>query len=113
MLEVLGQDYVRTARAKGVAEKGVVFHHAFRNATNATLTVSGLTVGAALAGDVYVESIFRWNGIGQYFLQSAQAGGFTDLLGYVLIVTIFYVVANLVVDVLYAMLDPQVRLGGS
>ncbi len=113
MLEVLGQDYVRTARAKGVAEKEVVFHHAFRNATNSTLTVSGLTVGAALAGDVYVESIFRWNGIGQYFLQSAQAGGFTDLLGYVLIVTIFYVVANLVVDVLYAMLDPQVRLGGS
>lgn len=113
MLEVLGQDYVRTARAKGVPEKDVVFRHAFRNATNATLTVSGLTVGAALAGDVYVESIFRWNGIGQYFLQSVQAGGFTDLLGYVLVVTIFYVVANLVVDVLYAMVDPQVRLGGS
>lgn len=113
MLEVLGQDYVRTARAKGVPEKEVVFKHAFRNAMSATLTVSGLTVGAALAGDVYVESIFRWNGIGQYFLQAALAGGFTDLLGYVLIVTTFYVVANLVVDVLYAAVDPQVRLGGS
>jgi ABC-type dipeptide/oligopeptide/nickel transport system permease component len=113
MLEVLGQDYIRTARAKGVAERDVVFRHAFRNATNATLTVAGLTVGAALAGDVYVESIFRWNGMGQYFLQAAQAGGFTDLLGYVLVVTIFYVVANLIVDILYATLDPQVRLGGT
>jgi peptide/nickel transport system permease protein len=113
MLEVLGQDYIRTARAKGVSERDVVFRHGFRNATNATLTVAGLTMGAALAGDVYVESIFRWNGIGQYFLQAAQAGGFTDLLGYVLVVTIFYVVANLIVDVLYAAADPQVRLGGS
>lgn len=113
MLEVLGQDYIRTARAKGVAERDVVFHHALRNATNATLTVAGLTVGAALAGDVYVESIFRWNGMGQYFLQAAQSGGFTDLLAYVLVVTIFYVVANLVVDILYAAIDPQVRLGGT
>lgn len=113
MLEALGQDYIRTARAKGVPEREVVFKHAFRNATSATLTVSGLTVGAALAGDVYVESIFRWNGLGQYFLQAAQSGGFTDLLGYVLIITTFYVVANLVVDILYAALDPQVRLGGS
>lgn len=113
MLEVLGQDYVRTARAKGVAEKDVVFKHAFRNATSATLTVSGLTVGSALAGDVYVETIFRWNGIGQYFYQAAVSGGFTDLLGYVLLITVFYVVANLIVDVLYAHLDPQVRLGGS
>jgi peptide/nickel transport system permease protein len=113
MLEVLGQDYVRTARAKGVAEKDVIFRHAFHNATAATLTVSGLTVGSALAGDVYVETIFRWNGIGQYFYQAATGGGFTDLLGYVLVVTVFYVVANLVVDVLYAALDPQVRLGGS
>lgn len=113
MLEALGQDYIRTARAKGVPEKDVVFKHAFRNATSATLTVSGLTVGAALAGDVYVESIFRWNGLGQYFVQAAQSGGFTDLLGYVLIVTMFYVIANLIVDVLYAALDPQVRLGGS
>ncbi len=113
MLEVLSQDYIRTARAKGVPEREVVFRHGFRNATNATLTVAGLTVGAALAGDVYVESIFRWNGIGQYFLQAAQAGGFTDLLGYVLVVTIFYVAANLIVDVLYAATDPQVRLGGT
>ncbi len=112
MLEALGQDYVRTARAKGVPEREVVFRHAFRNATSATLTVSGLTVGSALAGDVYVETIFRWNGIGQYFFQAATAGGFTDLLGYVLLITIFYVTANLVVDVLYAALDPQVRLGG-
>lgn len=113
MLEVLGQDYVRTARAKGVPERDVVFKHAFRNSMSATLTVSGLTVGSALAGDVYVETIFRWNGIGQYFFQAATGGGFTDLLGYVLLITIFYVAANLVVDVLYAAVDPQVRLGGS
>src|SRR5574340_1417794 len=65
MLEVLGQDYIRTARAKGVAEHDVVFRHAFRNAMNATLTVSGLTVGTSLAGDVYVESIYSWYGIGR------------------------------------------------
>jgi len=113
MLEVLGQDYVRTARAKGVPEREVVFKHAFRNAMNATLTVSGLTVGTALAGDVYVESIYGIFGIGQYFLQSALADGFFDILGYLFIVTIFYVTANLVIDVLYAAVDPQVRLGGS
>ena len=62
---------------------------------------------------MYVETIFRWNGIGQYFFQAASTGGFTDLLGYVLLITVFYVAANLIVDVLYATLDPQVRLGGS
>jgi peptide/nickel transport system permease protein len=113
MLEVLGQDYIRTARAKGLAEKEVVFRHAFRNATNATLTVSGLTVGSAFAGDVYVETIYGWNGIGRYFLQAALHAGFTDLLAYLFIITIFYVSANLVIDILYAALDPQVRLGGS
>ncbi len=112
MLEVLGQDYVRTARAKGVPEREVVFRHAFRNAMNATLTVSGLTVGSAFAGDVYVETIYSWNGIGKYFLQAALHAGFTDLLGYLFIVTIFYVSANLVIDILYAAVDPQVRLGG-
>lgn len=113
MLEVLGQDYIRTARAKGVPEREVIFRHAFRNSMNATLTVAGLTVGAAFAGDVYVENIFSWNGIGKYFLQAALHAGFTDLLGYLFIVTIFYVSANLVIDVLYAAMDPQVRLGGS
>ena len=113
MLEVLGQDYIRTARAKGVPEREVIFHHGFRNATNATLTVAGLTVGSAFAGDVYIESIFNWPGIGRYFLQAALHAGFTDLLGYLFIVTIFYVSANLVIDVLYAAADPQVRLGGT
>ncbi len=113
MLEVLGQDYIRTARAKGVRERDVIFRHAFRNSMNATLTVAGLTVGSAFAGDVYVENIFSWNGIGKYFLQAALHAGFTDLLGYLFIVTIFYVSANLVIDVLYAAMDPQVRLGGS
>lgn len=113
MLEVLGQDYIRTARAKGVPEREVIFRHGFRNATNATLTVAGLTVGSAFAGDVYVENIYSWNGIGKYFLQAALHAGFTDLLGYLFIVTIFYVSANLVIDILYAAADPQVRLGGS
>jgi peptide/nickel transport system permease protein len=113
MLEVLGQDYIRTARAKGVPEREVIFRHGFHNAMNATLTVAGLTVGSAFAGDVYVENIFSWPGIGKYFLQAALHAGFTDLLGYLFIVTIFYVSANLVVDILYAAMDPQVRLGGS
>jgi peptide/nickel transport system permease protein len=113
MIEVLGQDYIRTARAKGVPERQVVFRHAFRNAMNATLTVAGLTVGSAFAGDVYVESIFNWPGIGKYFLQAALHAGFTDLLGYLFVVTVFYVSVNLVVDVLYATVDPHVTLGGA
>lgn len=113
MLEVLGQDYIRTARAKGVPEKQVVYRHAFRNSMNATLTVVGLTVGSALAGDVYVEYVFSWPGLGQWFYQAAISNGFWDILGFLIVVTIFYVTANLVVDVLYAAIDPQVRLGGS
>ncbi len=113
MLEVLGQDYIRTARAKGVAERDVVFRHAFRNSMNATLTVVGLTVGSALAGDVYVEYVFSWPGLGQWFYQAAISNGFTDILGFLIVITVFYVSANLIVDVLYAAIDPQVRLGGS
>lgn len=112
MLEVLSADYIRTARAKGLSERLIVYKHALRNAMGPTLTVSGLLVGGTLTGVVFIESIFGWNGIGEYATKSAYALDFASILGFTLLVTLIYVAANLVVDVLYAFLDPQVRLGG-
>ena len=77
-----------------------------------TLTISGLTVGGAISGTVFVERIFNWPGIGNFAVLSALQLDFAAILGFTLVVTVAYLVANLLVDILYAYLDPQVRLGG-
>jgi len=109
MLEVMRQDYVRTARAKGVVELRVVLRHALRNALLPTVTVIGLTYGGLLSGAVLTETIFSWPGIGRYATNSVTNIDIPAVLGVTLVIAIMYSLANLVVDVLYAYLDPQIR----
>ncbi len=110
MLEVLGLDYVKTARAKGLPEKTVTKKHARKNAMIPTTTVIGLAFGGLLGGAVLTESIFNWPGLGRYSTQAIGGQDIPAILGFVLITAIIYVLVNLVVDVLYAYLDPRVRL---
>jgi peptide/nickel transport system permease protein len=109
LLEVLRQDYVRTARAKGIPESGVVLRHALRNALLPTVTVIGLTFGSLLQGAVLTETIFSWPGIGRYATNSVTNVDIPAVLGVTLVAAIIYSGVNLIVDVLYAYLDPQIR----
>ncbi len=111
MLEVLGEDYVRTARAKGVGEGGVMIQHAARNSLIPTLTVIGLSFGGLLSGAVVTESVFSWPGLGLYAFKSATSLDFPAIMGVGIVVATVYVLVNLVVDVLYGLLDPRIRVG--
>jgi peptide/nickel transport system permease protein len=112
MLEVMGMDYIRTARAKGLSERKVIFKHALRNALIPTVTVSGLQFGALLGGAVLTESIFNWPGMGRFAANAVLGLDFNSVMGFTLVVAIIYVIANLIVDLLYAVIDPRVKLGG-
>jgi len=111
MLEVLGSEYVRTARSKGLPESVVIRKHARRNALIPTTTVIGLTFGGLLSGAVLTETVFSWGGLGQWAGDAAQNLDTAGIMGFTLLTAIVYVLANLVVDVVYAFLDPRVRLG--
>lgn len=111
MLEVLRQDYIRTARAKGLSQWSVVVRHAFRNAALPVLTAMGLAFGNLMAGAVMTETVFAWPGIGRYAVESAAKVDFAPLMGVTLAVALIYLVINLVVDILYAVFDPRIRLG--
>ena len=110
MLEVLGQDYVRTARAKGLKERRVAYVHAFRNAILPVLTIVGLQVGSILAGAFIIETIFLWPGIGQLTITSILAKDYPVVQGVVLLAAFSYMATNLLIDILYAILDPRIRL---
>ena len=110
MLEVMGEDYIRTAHAKGVLPRRVVFRHALRNAMLPTVTVIGLQFGILMGGAVITETIFGWAGIGQFALESINRRDYAAIQAVVLYGTFFFMFVNLVVDVLYAVLDPRVRL---
>jgi len=109
MLDVLGQDYVRTARAKGVRESFVVIRHALRNALIPTVTVVGVQAGYLLGGAVLTETVFAWPGVGTLMVQGILARDFTLVQGCVLVIALGFVLVNLAVDVLYAALDPRIR----
>jgi len=109
MLEVLGHDYVRTARAKGLVEHLVISRHALRNALIPTVTVLGLAYGSLLSGAVLTETIFAWPGLGRYAYQSAVTNDFPAIMGVTFVIALIYIIVNLVVDVAYAVLDPQIR----
>ncbi|HEV8472781.1 MAG TPA: nickel ABC transporter permease [Methylomirabilota bacterium] len=109
MLETLGQDYVRTARAKGVAERGVVLRHGLRNALVPIVTVVGVQVGYLLGGAVFTETVFAWPGVGTLMVQGILARDFPLVQGCVLVVALAFVLVNLAVDLLYAWLDPRIR----
>ena len=111
LLEVLAEDYIRTARAKGVYEKLVVSRHALRNALLPAITVMGLEFAFLIGGLVVTEQVFNLNGIGQLFVQSVSRNDFMLIQGMVIIIACFYVVINLAVDLLYAVFDPRIRYG--
>jgi peptide/nickel transport system permease protein len=109
MLEVMNEDYVRTARAKGVVPWRVVFKHALRNAMLPTITVIGLQTGLLMGGAIITETIFSWPGIGLYAYNSISSRDYASIQGVVLYAALLFVLINLLVDILYAILDPRVR----
>jgi len=111
MLEVLNQDYVRTARAKGLSNGRVVVRHALKNAMLPTATTLGLQVGLLLSGAFLVEIVFSWPGIGRYAVQSIAQVDHNAIMATTLVVAVIFVVVNLVVDVLYLFLDPRISYG--
>lgn len=110
MLEVLGLDFVRTARAKGLDERVVINRHARRNALIPTVTVIGLSLGGLMGGAVLTETIFAWPGLGRWAAVGTLSLDIAALMAFVTLVAFVYVLANLVVDLIYAYLDPRVRL---
>jgi len=109
LLEVLQEDYIRTARAKGVFERLVVVRHAMRNAMLPVVTVTGLEFAFLIGGLVVTEQVFNLNGIGKLFVESVSRADNTMLQALVLLVSVFYILINLAVDLLYAVLDPRIR----
>jgi ABC-type dipeptide/oligopeptide/nickel transport system permease component len=111
MLEVLSQDYIRTARAKGLAEFVVTARHAVRNALVPIVTVVGLQVGGLLGGAVMTEAVFAWPGVGTLVLESILKRDYPVVLAALIMVATAFVLINLLVDLLYGYLDPRVRTG--
>ncbi len=112
MLEVLHEDYVRTARAKGLHERVVVVRHALRSALVPVVTVVGLQFGRLLGGAVVVESVFAWPGVGRLIIQAVEQRDYTVVQAALLWLVLVFLLINLITDVLYAFLDPRIRLGG-
>ncbi len=109
LLEVLNEDYIRTARAKGVFERLVISRHALRNALLPAITVIGLEFTFLIGGLVVTEQVFNLNGIGQLFVQSVARNDFMLIQGMVMLIATFYVFVNLIIDLLYAWFDPRIR----
>ena len=113
MLEVLQSDYVRTARAKGLAERKVVYKHALRHAVIPVITIAGLQFGALLSGALLVETVFNWPGLGRLAADSVFQRDAPVLLGVLICSAVLVVVINILTDVVYRMIDPRIRVGGS
>jgi len=109
MLEVLRQDYIRTARAKGLSERSVIYKHAFRNAFINVIPVLGIEAGFVLGGAVYIETVFQWPGIGRMLVQAISTRDILLVQGGVLIIAVAYVFINLVTDLAQSVLDPRIR----
>ena len=112
MLEVLQSDYVRTALAKGLAERKVVYKHALRNAVIPVITIAGLQFGALLSGALLVETVFNWPGLGRLAADSVFQRDAPVLLGVLICSAVLVVVINILTDVVYRMIDPRIRVGG-
>jgi len=109
LLEVLNREYINTARAKGVAERQVILHHAMKNAMIPVVTVVGIQVGRLLGGAIIIEQVFNLPGIGRLAIDAIQQRDYTMIQGVVLFTTFAFVVINLLVDLLYAVIDPRIR----
>jgi len=113
MLEVLGSDYVRTARAKGLDSEKVLMRHALRNALVPVVTLIGLEFGYLLGGAVLTETVFDWPGMGTYIMSSVSNRDYLAIQGAVMVLSITFVAVNLIVDVVYAFVDPRIRYGSA
>lgn len=111
MLDSMKQDYVRTARAKGISEGKVLTRHVLRTSMNPVVTVIGLQFGSMLGGAVLTERVFAWPGIGSYIVECVQKSDFPVIQGAVLLTATIFVLVNLVVDIIYTFLDPRIKLG--
>ncbi|MEH6526952.1 MAG: ABC transporter permease [Sneathiella sp.] len=112
MLEILSSDYIRTARAKGVAETKVYGHHALRNAILPVVTIAGLQFGSIISGAVLVETVFSWPGLGTLAFDSILARDYPTVLGILFFSSVLVILANLVTDFVYRLVDPRIRSGG-
>ncbi|SFR01298.1 nickel ABC transporter permease [Desulfoscipio geothermicus] len=110
MLEVLGQDYIKVARARGLKEKLIVGRHALKNALLPVVTAFGMSFGHLLGGAVIVETIFAWPGVGKFFVDSIFNRDYPVIQGYALFMAVVFVIVNLLVDITYVFLDPRIRL---
>ncbi|GFR38140.1 oligopeptide transport system permease protein AppB [Insulibacter thermoxylanivorax] len=111
MLEVLDQDYIRTARAKGVKERRVIFRHALRNAMIPIVTIMGLDLPMLVSGAALTEKVFNWPGMGRLFVDMANAREYQVLMAIVIVTSVFVILGNLLADIFYAIVDPRVQLG--
>jgi len=109
LLEVMGEDYIRTARAKGLPERRVIFKHGLRSAITPLVTIFGIDVGTLLGGAILTETVFNIPGIGRYAFNAISTGDLPVVQGTVIFASFFIVTANLIVDIAYAFLDPRVR----
>lgn len=112
MLEVLSQDYIRTARAKGIKENLVIWKHALKNALNPILSVLGLQVAALLGGSILTETIFSWPGMGRLVTDAINRGDFGVVQGVVIFVALIYILTNLIIDLLYKVVNPKITYTG-
>ena len=109
-LDVIGQDYIRTARANGLSEKKVIFKHALKNALIPVLTYLGPAIASILTGSFVTEKIFAINGLGKYYVESIGNRDYTTIMGTTLFFAAFYIVMVFVVDIAYALVDPRIKL---
>jgi ABC-type dipeptide/oligopeptide/nickel transport system permease component len=111
VIETLSQDYIRTARAKGCSNRSVLYRHALRNALIPVTTVIGLQFGYLLTGQVIVETVFGWPGIGKMMVDAISSRDYPIIQGTVIFIAFTFVLVNFIVDILYAYLDPRLKLG--
>lgn len=109
MLDVMSRDFIRTARAKGLRERAILFRHILRNALTPVLTVLALHLGTLLGGTVLVEHVFNWPGLSGFLVAAVGARDYPEVIGIILVISILLILLNVIVDVLYAVLDPRVR----
>jgi peptide/nickel transport system permease protein len=112
MLEVLRTDYIKFARARGLTNRAINFGHALKNTLIPVITIIGLQLGAIIAFAIITETVFQWPGMGLLFIQSVQAADIPVMAAYLLLVAFLFVMINLIVDLLYARVDPRIRIGG-
>ncbi|MFC6092103.1 ABC transporter permease [Saccharothrix sp. BKS2] len=110
MLETLNADYVRTAQAKGISQGRAIFRHALRNALIPIITVSSLNIGAGFGGAVITETVFNWSGMGKFIVEAITKIEPYQVLGFMMVTAVFIILFNLIADILYAFLDPRIRL---